>query len=416
MNKWIKRIVAISFVMTQFLVIPTVSASSLENIQSKKNQVEEEVTQLQAEVSEGLEEVSEISGALEQLNQEIEEHEETITHTEQDIEEQEILVNDRYEYTAEQLKAMQKSEVNQNIVLSVLQAESLTELLNAIYSASLLTDASEERLVEAQAEQEKLDDLKEKLVANQEELDAKQEKTVAQKETLDAKTAELSKTLAANQEELEQLNSEEASELRRIAEEEEAERRRVAQKEAEAEAAEAQKAKEAENAEVAEEKEEPAQEKETPVKVVSSKVSSAKEEPKEEPKEEKSSDSSEKSGKANNTNETKKSNTSSKETQTTESNSAGDWISVQATGYSTEEPGLSTHTATGIDLRVNPRVIAVDPSVIPLNSLVEVEGQGVFVAGDTGSAINGNIIDIHFSSVSQALSWGRRNVRVRVLN
>jgi cystine transport system substrate-binding protein len=412
MNKWIKRIVAISFVMTQFLVIPTVSASSLENIQSKKNQVEEEVTQLQAEVSEGLEEVSEISGALEQLNQEIEEHEETITHTEQDIEEQEILVNDRYEYTAEQLKAMQKSEVNQNIVLSVLQAESLTELLNAIYSASLLTDASEERLVEAQAEQEKLDDLKEKLVANQEELDAKQEKTVAQKETLDAKTAELSKTLAANQEELEQLNSEEASELRRIAEEEEAERRRVAQKEVEAEAAEAQKAKEAENAEVAEEKEEPTQEKEAPVKVASSKVSSAKEEP----KEEKSSDNSEKSEKANNTNETKKSNTSSKETQTTESNSAGDWISVQATGYSTEEPGLSTHTATGIDLRVNPRVIAVDPSVIPLNSLVEVEGQGVFVAGDTGSAINGNIIDIHFSSVSQALSWGRRNVRVRVLN
>lgn len=413
MNKWIKRIVAISFVMTQFLVIPTVSASSLENIQSEKNQVEEEVTRLQAEVSEGLEEVSEISGALEQLNQEIEEHEETIAHTEEDIEEQEVLVNDRYEYTAEQLKAMQKSEVNQNIVLSVLQAESLTELLNAIYSASLLTDASEERLAEAQAEQEKLDDLKEKLVANQEELDAKQEKTVAQKETLDAKTAELSKTLAANQEELEQLNSEEASELRRIAEEEEAERRRVAQKEAEAEAAEAQKAKEAENVEVAEEKEEePAQEKETPVKVASSNVSSTKEEP----KEEKSSDNSEKSEKPNNTNETKKANASSKETQTTESDSAGEWISVQATGYSTEEPGLSTHTATGIDLRVNPRVIAVDPSVIPLNSLVEVEGQGVFVAGDTGSAINGNIIDIHFSSVSQALSWGRRNVRVRVLN
>ena len=413
MNKWIKRIVAISFVMTQFLVIPTVSASSLENIQSEKNQVEEEVTRLQAEVSEGLEEVSEISGALEQLNQEIEEHEETIAHTEEDIEEQEVLVNDRYEYTAEQLKAMQKSEVNQNIVLSVLQAESLTELLNAIYSASLLTDASEERLAEAPAEQEKLDDLKEKLVANQEELDAKQEKTVAQKETLDAKTAELSKTLAANQEELEQLNSEEASELRRIAEEEEAERRRVAQKEAEAEAAEAQKAKEAENVEVAEEKEEePAQEKETPVKVASSNVSSTKEEP----KEEKSSDNSEKSEKPNNTNETKKANASSKETQTTESDSAGEWISVQATGYSTEEPGLSTHTATGIDLRVNPRVIAVDPSVIPLNSLVEVEGQGVFVAGDTGSAINGNIIDIHFSSVSQALSWGRRNVRVRVLN
>ena len=395
MNKWIKKVVAVSFVMSQFLAIPTVSASSLENIQSKKNQVEEEVTQLQAEVNEGLEEVNEISFALEQLNQEIEEHEETIVNTEEDIQEQEVLVNDRYEYTAEQLKAMQKSEVNQNIVLSVLQAENLTDLLNAIYSASLLTDASEDRLAEAQAEQEKLDVLKEKLVANQEELDAKQSKTVAQKETLDAKTAELSKTLAANQEELEQLNSEEANELRRIAEEEEAERRRVAQKEAETEAAEEQKAKEAEEV----------KEQEASVKVASSNAGSA--DKAEEPKKEE---------KSNNSKETDKASDSNKETQSTESKSAGEWMSVQATGYSTEEPGLSTHTATGIDLRVNPQVIAVDPSVIPLNSLVEVEGQGVFVAGDTGGAINGNIIDIHFSSVSQALSWGRRNVRVRILD
>ena len=91
-------------------------------------------------------------------------------------------------------------------------------------------------------------------------------------------------------------------------------------------------------------------------------------------------------------------------------------MTVQATGYSTQQPGLSTRTATGIDLRVNPRVIAVDPSVIPLGSLVEVQGLGVYVAGDTGGAINGRIIDIHYPTVSQALSWGRRNVKVRIVN
>ena len=104
------------------------------------------------------------------------------------------------------------------------------------------------------------------------------------------------------------------------------------------------------------------------------------------------------------------------EKQETSSRSAGEWMSFEATGYSTQQPNLSTHTATGIDLRENSRVIAVDPSVIPLGSKVEIEGLGVYTAGDTGSAINGNIIDIHYPTVSEALSWGRRNVNIRVLN
>lgn len=91
-------------------------------------------------------------------------------------------------------------------------------------------------------------------------------------------------------------------------------------------------------------------------------------------------------------------------------------MTVQVTGYSTAQAGLSTHTATGIDLRQNPRVIAVDPSVIPLGSRVEVEGMGVYIAGDTGGAIQGNIIDIHFQSVSEAISWGRRSVNITILD
>ena len=91
-------------------------------------------------------------------------------------------------------------------------------------------------------------------------------------------------------------------------------------------------------------------------------------------------------------------------------------LNVQATGYSYNEPGLSPHTATGVDLRKNPTVIAVDPSVIPLGSLVEVPGYGIAIAGDTGGAIKGNIIDLHFTTVDQANQWGRRNVTIRILN
>ena len=108
MNKWIRKVVALSFVFAQFLIIPNVSASSLEEIQNKKDSVQQEVNQVQSEVNRQLEEVSVITVALEELNNDITAHEETISETEVEIEEQEVLVAQRFEYTAGQLQALQK--------------------------------------------------------------------------------------------------------------------------------------------------------------------------------------------------------------------------------------------------------------------------------------------------------------------
>lgn len=91
-------------------------------------------------------------------------------------------------------------------------------------------------------------------------------------------------------------------------------------------------------------------------------------------------------------------------------------LTMQATGYSTEELGASVYSATGINLRQNSSCVAVDPSVIPLGSIVWVSGYGVSIAGDTGGAIKGNIIDLHFATVAQAINWGRRTVTVKVLS
>lgn len=91
-------------------------------------------------------------------------------------------------------------------------------------------------------------------------------------------------------------------------------------------------------------------------------------------------------------------------------------LTMQSTGYSTAQSGLSSYSATGINLSQHPSCIAVDPSVIPLGSIVWVSGYGVTVAGDTGGAIKGNIIDVHFSTVAQAQSWGRRSVTVKILS
>ncbi|MCR1287513.1 peptidoglycan-binding protein [Shouchella clausii] len=91
---------------------------------------------------------------------------------------------------------------------------------------------------------------------------------------------------------------------------------------------------------------------------------------------------------------------------------------MEATAYSADCNGCSGVTATGIDLKANPnqKVIAVDPSVIPLGSRVYVEGYGEAIAGDTGGAISGNKIDVFVPSQSDAINFGRKTVKVTVLD
>lgn len=91
---------------------------------------------------------------------------------------------------------------------------------------------------------------------------------------------------------------------------------------------------------------------------------------------------------------------------------------VESTAYTPYCNGCSGISAAGINLRANPnlKVIAVDPRVIPLGTKVWVEGYGYAVAGDTGGAIKGNKIDVLMADKAQAYSWGRKKVKIRVMN
>ena len=61
-------------------------------------------------------------------------------------------------------------------------------------------------------------------------------------------------------------------------------------------------------------------------------------------------------------------------------------------------------TATGT-IATEGRTIAVDPDVIPLGSIVEINGVE-YVAEDVGGAIKGDRIDLYFNSHQDALEWG----------
>lgn len=97
---------------------------------------------------------------------------------------------------------------------------------------------------------------------------------------------------------------------------------------------------------------------------------------------------------------------------------SGKTMYMLSTAYTANCSGCSGITATGINLKKNPnmKVIAVDPNVIPLGTKVYVEGYGYAIAADTGSSIRGNKIDVFMPSKSKANAWGRKHVKVKILN
>lgn len=85
---------------------------------------------------------------------------------------------------------------------------------------------------------------------------------------------------------------------------------------------------------------------------------------------------------------------------------------VYATHYDSRCPGCNEWTAIG--MRAGKGVIAVDPKVISLRSKVYIPGYGLAVAGDTGGAIKGNIIDLGFDDARTA-GWSAKFIDIYLL-
>ncbi|UCH35344.1 MAG: DUF348 domain-containing protein [Armatimonadota bacterium] len=95
----------------------------------------------------------------------------------------------------------------------------------------------------------------------------------------------------------------------------------------------------------------------------------------------------------------------------------GEVLHMEATGYDPGPRSCGRYASgrTAIGLKAGKGVVAVDPRVIPLGTKLYVDGYGECVAGDVGRAIKGRRIDLGFDTYREALSWGRRMVKVRIL-
>lgn len=87
-------------------------------------------------------------------------------------------------------------------------------------------------------------------------------------------------------------------------------------------------------------------------------------------------------------------------------------LSFQSTG---KRPGDKAYGITASGTKAKVGTVAVDPNVIPLGTRLYVDGYGFCVAEDTGGAIKGNRIDLFFNTTSEAKNFGRRQVKVYIL-
>ena len=90
------------------------------------------------------------------------------------------------------------------------------------------------------------------------------------------------------------------------------------------------------------------------------------------------------------------------------------WMTFTATAYSVEG-----ETATGKPT-VEGRTVAADPAVLPFGTRIEVEDagpySGTYVVHDAGRKISGREIDIFIDAPAEAKAFGKKQVRVRIVD
>ncbi|MFP5265671.1 MAG: 3D domain-containing protein [Blastocatellia bacterium] len=89
----------------------------------------------------------------------------------------------------------------------------------------------------------------------------------------------------------------------------------------------------------------------------------------------------------------------------------GDLQDFHATAYC-----LKGRTASGENVR--PGIVAADPKVLPLGTVVHIRAgryTGTYTVMDTGGRIKGRILDVYVPTYQEAVAFGRRQVKIKVL-
>lgn len=90
---------------------------------------------------------------------------------------------------------------------------------------------------------------------------------------------------------------------------------------------------------------------------------------------------------------------------------AGKVVNMEATAY-------CLHGVTASGVRSNYGIVAADPQLLPLGSIVRLyagEYSGLYTVMDTGGKIKGRKIDVYLANSKEAIQFGRRKIAMEIL-
>lgn len=89
-------------------------------------------------------------------------------------------------------------------------------------------------------------------------------------------------------------------------------------------------------------------------------------------------------------------------------------MTITMYGYGCDcKPG--NPTKSGI-MPVAGHTVAADPDVLPIGSIIYIEGLGQYQVHDIGSKVRGRHVDVFSDSCHAARQWGKRTRRVTVIH
>lgn len=376
-------------------------AESLNELEKKETAITRQSDKISGELQLALNDVNEKYQEVNDIRTKISQNEAKLAKTKTEIVETERKIDERKSAIAERMKEVQVRGMTDRSINALLESKDLGEFLNRAFAMSVIQNAEKTKVASLGEAKDRLSELKATQEKTQAQLKQDSQNLEAESAKLDTKMANLKQELADNKTSLEKISQAKEVETAREAAEK-AQQEQAAKEEKAAKAAQAEAAKKAEDeAQAQAEKTAAATKAQNSQSSAASSAAQAAEssstqqstQPAEQPKPE-----------------------TPKPAEPSTPTTSGKTMQMQSTAYSCAESVNTFFTAMGIDLRQNPQVIAVDPSVIPLGSMVEVSGYGIAIAGDTGGAIKGNIIDCHFSTVEQCIQWGRRSVTVTIIS
>ncbi|MCM3217445.1 3D domain-containing protein [Niallia taxi] len=339
--------------------------------------VQDELESTEGQLEASKKEISSIEGKIEETKLLIEEKKDQIVELEDKVLERKDVMKDR-------LVALQNTDKTNIIMEVILNAQDLSDFIDRAAAVSAFYNGDKDLLEQQQQDLETIE-------AEKKDVDDKEAELQQSYESL----AENQSALEANLDKRQAAVSEANNKYKSISKE-----IKIAESEKAAIQAELKDAEES----IKKQQEEAAARK----KVIVQQQTAVSAETTEAPK---SSSSSSSKGKSNSSSNSNKNSSSKKESSSSET------IYVSATAYS-HESTKSDYTALGYNIKknANMKLIAVDPSVIPLGSKVWVEGYGEAIAGDTGGAIKGHKIDVLMPNNGKAKAWGRKTVKVKILD